>query len=588
MADAPDIPGSGAIQTDCERIARELKEAQEHAEQLDRFMPAGMFTVDREQRITSWNRKAAQLTGYSKNEMLNQKCLFFAENPCNNEFKLLDDAAAEPILEKECVIRCKNGAKRVILKQANVIRDANGIVTGGIEVFEDITEIKRAEASALAEKELNELLLNSLPYPAMLINCQRTILAANRTALEHGARVGGQCWREFGKAAFLQGEMLERHRCGETRDICCWFCQADRAFETRQALSSEIEMFGRIWDTHWDPIDKEKGLYLHYAVDITNRKQTENELKAHRDNLHDMVETRTAVLKEVNARLRQELIERKFIEEEALAQQEQVAQAGKMIALGTLVSGVAHEINNPANFVMLNGPLLQEAWTGITPILEEYFREHGDFMAGSINYSRLRGNVTELFRGIKAGAERIRDIVKELKDFAKQDDSSLTDSIDLNETIKSAASLLQNCIRQRTQHFKVEYAKNLPQVRGSSQKIEQVMINLIQNACESLATREKRVFVRTLHDADKRQVIVEIRDEGSGVSKENMSRILDPFFTTKRDKGGTGLGLSITAKIVETHNGILHFVSESGNGTIVTVAFPAMAKQEIGAVLNDL
>jgi PAS domain S-box-containing protein len=269
-----------------------------------------------------------------------------------------------------------------------------------------------------------------------------------------------------------------------------------------------------------------------------------------------------------------DITERRRMRELERIQQEQLAQADKMITLGTLVSGVAHEINNPTNFISLNAPILRETWRGAIPVLDEHYGKEGDFSLGRYRYSVMREKVNLLLDGIDEGAERIKNIVADLKDFARPDPSDMTQSIDLNKVILSACSLLKNPIQKRTKRFSMELSRDLPPIAGSFQKLEQVMINLIQNALEALPDNQKPVHVSSQFDPSANGILVRIRDEGCGISEESLPRIQDPFFTTKRAQGGVGLGLSITATIVRNHGGNLSFESIPGGGTIVSVTLP--------------
>jgi polar amino acid transport system substrate-binding protein len=249
-------------------------------------------------------------------------------------------------------------------------------------------------------------------------------------------------------------------------------------------------------------------------------------------------------------------------------------QAGKMVALGTLVSSVAHEINNPNNFIMLNTPLLSEAWKGAMPILDEYYESHGDFVIGGMKYTEMRDSIPILFSGISDGAKRIKQIVEDLKDFVRRDASDMSQSVDMNAVLRSAISLLSNTIMKSTNHFSVVYGENLPVLKGNFQRFEQVMINLIQNACQALPDTRKGIFVSTSYDEKRPSIVVEVEDEGAGMPPEMLSHIADPFYTTKSDSGGLGLGLSISSRIVKEHGGVLTFASEPGKGTKAEIVLP--------------
>jgi PAS domain S-box-containing protein len=268
--------------------------------------------------------------------------------------------------------------------------------------------------------------------------------------------------------------------------------------------------------------------------------------------------------------------ERKQMEEEAKIHQQQLMQAGKMVALGTLVSSVAHEINNPNNFIMLNAPLLKEAWQHVLPILDEYYEKNKDFKIGGMGYTEMRDRIPQLFSGITDGSKRIQQIVEDLRDFVRRDASDMNQSVDVNTVLRSAISLLSNMIIKSTSHFSVQYAERLPTLKGNSHRLEQVMINLIQNACQALPDIRRGISLSTSFNENTCSIVVKIQDEGIGIPPDVLSHITDPFFTTKSDFGGIGLGLSISSRIVKEHGGSLTFVSEPEKGTTAEIILPVL------------
>ena len=129
-------------------------------------------------------------------------------------------------------------------------------------------------------------------------------------------------------------------------------------------------------------------------------------------------------------------------------------------------------------------------------------------------------------------------------------------------------------IKNSTNHFSIEYGRNLPLLKGNFQRLEQVIINLVQNACQALTDARTGIFISVQYIEEKSAIIIKVRDEGMGISPETLNHITDPFFTTKHDSGGVGLGLSISSKIIEEHGGSMHFESEMGAGTKVTITLP--------------
>ncbi|EAR59577.1 transporter substrate-binding domain-containing protein [Neptuniibacter caesariensis] len=264
--------------------------------------------------------------------------------------------------------------------------------------------------------------------------------------------------------------------------------------------------------------------------------------------------------------------------EELKLQQQQLIQADKMTSLGILVSGVAHEINNPSSLLLLNLPVLQEVYQDADEILEAHYQEHGDFYLGGLAYSRMREEIPPMLDDMLTGTQRIRRIVDDLRDFARQSPSELSEKVDLNEVLETAIRLVDNTIKQSCDHFKVEYARSLPLFLGNAQRIEQVMINLIVNACQALERPSQAIHVRTFTLDEK--IYLEVIDEGRGIEPENLARLSDPFFTTRREEGGTGLGLSVSNSIVQEHGGRMLYESEPGEGTRVRLIFNSTLRNE--------
>lgn len=273
--------------------------------------------------------------------------------------------------------------------------------------------------------------------------------------------------------------------------------------------------------------------------------------------------------------LEREVVVRKRAVEELRLHQEQLVQADKMAALGILVSGVCHEINNPNGLILLNMPVFIDVFGDAGPIFESYYRENGDFVLGGLRYSRIRAEMPQMMIEMHDGAKRIKRIVDDLKNFARRDDSDLAELVDLNEVVKAAVRLVDNAIRKFTNRFETVYASDLPSVRGNSQRLEQVVVNLVLNACQALRDNTKGVCLSTFFDEKKVEVTLAVKDEGVGISADHMPHLTDPFFTTKRESGGSGLGLSVSAGIVKEHKGSIHFDSNPGKGTTVTLRLPA-------------
>jgi PAS domain S-box-containing protein len=275
-----------------------------------------------------------------------------------------------------------------------------------------------------------------------------------------------------------------------------------------------------------------------------------------------------------------DVTERIRLEKEARDIQANLIQANKMTSLGLMVSGVAHEINNPINFIKASINFIDQAWIDALKVLREYNRDNGDFLIGGIPFSELEGQSPKLFAGILDGLKRINEIIQALKRFARQELPTTDQYVEINETVNAAITIMHHEIVKYTEHFHLELGDNIPLVKGNSQQLAQVIINLLMNACQSLPSRQQGVWITTAYDPGAGEVRVYVKDEGGGIPRELGNRILEPFFTTKLDRGGTGLGLTISNSIIKDHNGVLEFNSEQGKGTVFTVRIPTSEAME--------
>ena len=277
----------------------------------------------------------------------------------------------------------------------------------------------------------------------------------------------------------------------------------------------------------------------------------------------------------------QDITEQFQVQEESKLRQRQLLQADKMASLGILASGIAHEINNPNHSIMLNASVLRRLWKDVEPILEKFHGEFGDFVLDGFEYAELRGRTAEIFDGLEQNSERIKRIVAELRDFSREHPENHMAQINLGVVLESAQVLVANLLKSSTDRFELCLDGALPPVRGDFQRLEQVVINLIQNACQALPDRDKVIVLSTGSDAEGGTVFFEVRDEGTGIAPDDLKHITDPFFTTKGTLGGTGLGLWICANIVREHGGTLTIDSEVGRGTIARVVLPAIKADNV-------
>ncbi len=265
--------------------------------------------------------------------------------------------------------------------------------------------------------------------------------------------------------------------------------------------------------------------------------------------------------------------------------QAQVLQAEKMASLGQLAAGVAHELNNPAGFIYSNIDLLKEHIERLKTCLSDYDGvELPPAAAARIaeikiesDYDNIVADLGSILSDCYVGAERIRDVVQNLRLFSRLDEAAVK-RVDLNEGIESTVRLLSGYYKSGCISLIRDYGE-IPQVNCYAAQLNQVWMNLLVNAAQAVA--ESNGDVRITTRCDGRTVIVSVSDSGPGMAPDELKKIFDPFFTTKPVGEGTGLGLSISHGIIERHGGKIDVESAPGQGTTFTVSLPVDAELDL-------
>ena len=260
---------------------------------------------------------------------------------------------------------------------------------------------------------------------------------------------------------------------------------------------------------------------------------------------------------------------------EIFLKQQQLAHAEKLAAMGTLVGSVAHEINNPNNAIMLGATTLERTWRGVMPVLDEYAGEHGDFSVGGMSYAELKQEIPEALRRTTRNSERIKRIVEDLRRFSRKDEGSYNEHVDINGVVRGAIGVMEHTLRKSTANLQISLSQDIPTIKGNAQRLEQVIINLLNNARQALPSPDRGIFIATAFDKTEAVVTITVRDQGRGMDKKTLEQIEQPFFTTKGEGEGTGLGLSICRRIVKKHGGQIVIESNKGDGTTVTIHIAA-------------
>ena len=274
--------------------------------------------------------------------------------------------------------------------------------------------------------------------------------------------------------------------------------------------------------------------------------------------------------------------------------QAQLIQTEKMSGLGQLVAGIAHEINNPVNFIYGNLNHASEYTASLLSLLELYQQQYPDYspeidkLSEDIDLEFLLEDLPKLLLSMKVGADRIRQIVLSLRNFSRLDESQMK-AVDIHEGIDSTLLILQHRLKSNADSSNIVLVKEygiLPRVECYAGQLNQVFMNVIGNAIDALESHKLRAgqsvapqikistAVGQLNGTIP-SALIRISDNGTGISESMRQRIFDPFFTTKAVGKGTGLGLSISYQIVvEKHGGVLKCNSELGKGTEFAIEIP--------------
>ena len=275
--------------------------------------------------------------------------------------------------------------------------------------------------------------------------------------------------------------------------------------------------------------------------------------------------------------------------------QVQLIHAEKMSSLGQLTAGIAHEINNPINFVLNSANIIGMNFEDIKEILDHILAaEDGDKIVTflhTLDIEELQDSIEiiiEMLGNLKYGADRVTEIVKGLRTFSRFDEAEIK-TVDIHENLESSLLILHNKYSDQNIVIEKEFDTSLPEIECYPGQLNQVFVNIINNAIDVLADKDKPVItISTVYEGDK--AIIGIEDNGTGIPAEIQEKIFDPFFTTKDVGKGTGLGLSISHSIIQQHSGTIKVDSKLGEGTKFTIVLPkslyAVNKEEQAVVTN--
>ncbi|MDD3259294.1 MAG: ATP-binding protein [Smithellaceae bacterium] len=579
---------------------RELRESEERLRSVVSRSPIPAFVIGKDHRLLYWNKALEQLTKIRAEDVIGTsqqwRAFYARKRPCMADLlvsraqekiskwytgkyirsKLLDEAYEAIDFFPEL------GHQGKWLRfTAAIIRNEAGDLIGAIETLEDITRRKKAKEALLkAHRELEERV-------------------QERTA-------------ELAQAnEALLNELMERHRTQkalkqttdhlslllESLPIISYTRKTDGRFSIT-FVSSTIEEI-----TGYPPqcfIDDENFWADHIHLD--DRSRILGELKAGQAKGTHRYSYRFRVMDDsyrwfsdywrvvqlpagstnyiVGAW--QDVTEDKRIRQEGELRLQQMIQTHKLTALGEVVAGVAHEINNPVSFIAYNVPILEEIWDAVESILSGSSARHPEWEKRGLSYEEVCRNMRDIVQAFKIGANRISRVVTSLKEFSRSDETAQKKLMSVPEVIAGALVIVGAQIRRTVSGIDQDIAADVVPVCGHFQKIEQVIANLLINAHQAIPSGQKGLITIRCRSVDSlKAVVVDIEDNGRGIEKKIMDQIFDPFFTTRRDRDGTGLGLSISYGLIREHHGLISVLSRPGRGSRFSIFLPVDGATDI-------
>lgn len=559
--------------------------------------PIPAFVIGRDHRILHWNRALEELSRIRAGEVIgtNQhwRAFYARERPCMADLlvdgalgaipdwytgkyiasKLIDEAYEATDFFPEL------GEKgRWLRFTAAVLRDAEGNLMGAVETLEDITERRQAEeALRRAHEELESRVR------------ERTaeLAEANRA---------------------LEAELRERHRAEgalretsehlslvlESLPIVSYSRQAEASFGLTYISATVKEMTGfeperflrdpTFWEGRLHPDDRTQAVR---TLNLRRRRGRSEYRFRNADGTYRWFSDYWRLLRHAGdaspqiAGIWQDITEERRMRQEAELRLQQMIQTHKLTALGEVVAGVAHEINNPISFISYNIPLLEEIWKAVEPGLHRLEEVDPRWRSRDVRPDEISRHMREIIDAFRIASNRISRVITNLKEFSRSDErSSRMKSLQVAEAVQGALLIAGGQVRQTVSTIEQRIEPDLPPVRGNIQKLEQVLTNLLINAHQAVPAGERKgritVSARSVPRLDA--VLLEVEDNGRGIPREDLGHLFDPFFTTRRDSGGTGLGLSISYGLVREHDGQIAVLSRPGIGSRFSIFLPVEGK----------
>jgi two-component system cell cycle sensor histidine kinase/response regulator CckA len=487
----------------------------EFLENILESMEGGMLTVDKNARITSFNRAAEQITGFKRDEVLNKQCCDVLKSELCEETCPIKEVleSGKPVFSYEIKITSKTGDKIPVNITTSPLRSSQNEMIGAIENFRDLTRHKGLWGKLRQERNRAQQYLDIAGVIIVAMDKTGIVTLINKKGCDvlgyEEEEIVGKNWFDLCVPERLRKELTDVFKRLVSRQN-----EIVEYYENPILTKSGEE---RIIEWHNTILEDEKGQIigtLSSGKDITLRKQTEEEL----------------------------------------------IRSEKLASLGQLAASVAHEVNNPL--------------AGILVYVKLLLKKYKD------NELQAEWTETQLFK-MEKELHRTTRIIKNLLDFARQSEPTMRPT-DINKAVEAALLLVGHQINLENIKLEKKLDAQLPPVLADFDQIQQVLINIIQNATQAMPSGGTLTIASSvaegikIGESTKKTVRIDIKDTGVGIPKENLNNLFTPFFTTKEKGKGVGLGLSVVHGIIGRHKGKIEVDSQPDVGTTFTIYLEVM------------
>ncbi|MGB3655040.1 MAG: PAS domain S-box protein, partial [Rivularia sp. (in: cyanobacteria)] len=526
--------------------------------------PLAVIEWDTNFKVQEWNKAAETIFGYTKEEAIENYFEF-----------IVSQTALEQVHHLKTALLSQKGGTRIVTE--NITKDGktiicewynNPLVAVNSQVFGvaslvlDITERELASATLQKQEQFLRSIYQGIAQLLVVVNVLdngELIYTDWNLATEKATGIKAlDAINKFPEEVFgdVQGAKIRQQY------IRCLEAGIPISYEENLVFQGQENW----WLTTLNPLRNAEGKIYRIvgtSFNISDRKQAEMQLKQQTQELE------SALNELQNA-------------------QSQLVQNEKMTSLGNLVAGVAHEINNPVNFIYGNIDYANKYTHNLLKLVKFYQQDYPQpsskiqKLVQEIDLEFLYDDLPKLLESMRIGAQRIREIVASLRTFSRIDEAEMK-KVDIHQGLDSTLLILENRIKAKSEHPKIEIIKqygNLPPIECYPGQLNQVFMNILANALDALelienqSDRNPQINISTeLVEVDK--VKIRIADNGIGIASDIKGRLFDSFFTTKPTSKGTGMGLSISYQIItEIHNGSIECISQFGEGSEFIISIP--------------